>query len=182
MDVAGKRAAVLAAERCQGRGQAAGARDVDGSRGGAVDVEREAVARHRDEGEVRPAPRGHHGGRAEGENRARAGRGLLDGGGCLPVFDADGRVVQMGVGHAGSLLETVRELVARRYGLDRILPAFTSNVAALLRLSTKGALRVGADADLVVLDAEYRVRDVMARGSWHIQGGMTVRRGTFEPA
>jgi beta-aspartyl-dipeptidase (metallo-type) len=105
-----------------------------------------------------------------------------DGGGCLPVFDADGRVVQMGVGHAGSLLETVRELVARGHGLDRILPAFTKNVATLLRLSQKGVLQVGADADLVVLDSEYRVRDVLARGSWHIQDGMTVRRGTFETA
>jgi beta-aspartyl-dipeptidase (metallo-type) len=76
----------------------------------------------------------------------------------------------------------VRELMARGHGLDRILPAFTSNVATLLRLPQKGALRVGADADLVVLDAEHRVRDVMARGSWHIQGGMTVRRGTFETA
>ena len=105
-----------------------------------------------------------------------------DGGGCLPVFDADGRVVEMGVGHAGSLLATVRELVARGHGLDRILPAFTSNVAALLRLSAKGSLRIGADADLVVLDAAYRVRDVMARGVWHIQDGMTERRGTFETA
>lgn len=70
-----------------------------------------------------------------------------DGGGCLPVFDANGRVVEMGVGHAGSLLDTVRELVSRGHGLEKILPAFTSNVAALLRLSAKGELRAGADAD-----------------------------------
>lgn len=105
-----------------------------------------------------------------------------DGGGCLPVFDADGRVIEMGVGHAGSLLDTVRELVARGHGLDRILPAFTRNVAALLRLPAKGELRVGADADLVVLDADHRVSDVLARGAWHVQGGRTVRRGTFETA
>ncbi len=61
-------------------------------------------------------------------------------------------------------------------------PAARSQTAALLRLSSKGALRVGADADLVVLDAEYRVRDVMARGSWHMQGDKTERRGTFETA
>lgn len=105
-----------------------------------------------------------------------------DGGGCLPVFDADGRVVEMNVGHAGTLMDTVRELVARGHGLERILPAFTSNVARLLRLSGKGDLRVAGDADLVVLDADHRVCDVMARGAWHIQDGMTVRRGTFEPA
>ncbi len=105
-----------------------------------------------------------------------------DGGGCLPVFDADGRVVAMGVGRAGTLMDTVRELLARGHGLERILPAFTSNVATLLRLTAKGEVRVGRDADLVVLDRDHRVRDVMARGAWHIQGGMTVRRGTFEPA
>ncbi len=105
-----------------------------------------------------------------------------DGGGCLPVFDADGRVVQMGVGHAGSLLETVRALVARGHDLARILPAFTSNPAALLRLGGKGTLRVGGDADLVVLEADHQVRDVLARGVWHRRDGKTVRRGTFEPA
>ena len=105
-----------------------------------------------------------------------------DGGGCLPVFDVDGRVVAMGVGHAGSLLQTVRELAARGHGLDHILPAFTRNVAALLRLSAKGELRVGADADLVVLDADHRVRDVMARGAWHVRSGKTLRIGTFETA
>ena len=105
-----------------------------------------------------------------------------DGGGCLPTFDVDGRVVAMGVGHAGSLLHTVRELVARGHGLDRILPAFTRNVAVLLRLSGKGELRVGADADLVVLDADHRVSGVMARGAWHVRSGKTVRIGTFETA
>ncbi len=105
-----------------------------------------------------------------------------DGGGCLPVFDVEGRVVQMDVGHAGTLMETIRALLARGHALDQILPAFTSNVSALLRLGGKGRLETGGDADLVVLDEANRVSDVMARGAWHVRGGMAVRRGTFEPA
>lgn len=105
-----------------------------------------------------------------------------DSGGCLPVFDADGRVVEMDVGRASTLMETIRELVGRGHGLQQVLPPFTSNVATLLRLAGKGVLEAGGDADLVVLDTEHRVRDVMARGAWHIRGGRTVTRGTFEPA
>jgi beta-aspartyl-dipeptidase (metallo-type) len=103
-----------------------------------------------------------------------------DGGGCLPTFDADGRVTHMGVGDAGSLLTTVRELVARGLPLETVLPAFTSNVATLLRLPGKGRLAVGYDADLVVLDDTLRVADVMARGAWHVRSRAAVRRGTFE--
>ncbi|MFN9089702.1 MAG: beta-aspartyl-peptidase [Gemmatimonadaceae bacterium] len=103
-----------------------------------------------------------------------------DGGGCLPTFDADGRVTHMGVGDAGSLLATVRTLVARGLPLEAVLPAFTSNAADLLRLPGKGRLTVGADADLVVLDDTLHVTEVMARGAWQVRRGAAVRRGTFE--
>lgn len=103
-----------------------------------------------------------------------------DGGGCLPTFDADGRVTHMGVGDAGSLLATVRALVARGLPLEAVLPAFTSNVARLLRLPGKGRLAVGADADLVVLDDTLHVTEVMARGAWVVRGKVAVKRGTFE--
>jgi beta-aspartyl-dipeptidase (metallo-type) len=105
-----------------------------------------------------------------------------DGGGCLPVFDADGRVASMGVGDPGSLIECVRRLLARGRELAEVLPAFTSNVAGLLRLPGKGRIAVGADADMVALAADGGVRDVMAMGSWHVRGGKIVRRGTFEDA
>ncbi|MCE2903186.1 MAG: beta-aspartyl-peptidase [Gemmatimonas sp.] len=103
-----------------------------------------------------------------------------DGGGCLPTFDADGRVTHMGVGDAGSLLATVRTLIARGLPLEAVLPAFTSNAADLLRLPGKGRLTVGADADLVVLDDTLHVTEVMARGAWQVRRGAAVRRGTFE--
>jgi len=104
-----------------------------------------------------------------------------DGGGCLPVFDAEGRVVRMEVGRPSALADALGELLARGQALERVLPAFTSNVAALLRLPAKGRLGPGADADLVVLDGEGRPAEVMARGRWHLRDARPVVRGTFEP-
>jgi beta-aspartyl-dipeptidase (metallo-type) len=103
-----------------------------------------------------------------------------DGGGCLPEFDEDGRVVRMGVGDSRALSATVAELMRRGHALERVLPPFTSTVARYLRLTGKGTIAAGSDADLVVLDAAGAVRDVMARGAWHVRGGQAVRRGTFE--
>ena len=102
-----------------------------------------------------------------------------DGGGCLPTFDADGRLVTMDVGRPSSLAQALRELVASGVALEDALPAFTRNVAHLLRLSRKGQLTVGADADLLVLDATLAVRDVMARGRFFVRDGRPVVRGTF---
>lgn len=103
-----------------------------------------------------------------------------DAGGCLPCFDAQGRVCSMDVGHSGALVDTLRELLARGIDLQDALPAFTSNVAGLLRLPGKGRIAVGADADLVALDATGAVTDVFAGGQLHLRDGAVQRRGTFE--
>ena len=105
-----------------------------------------------------------------------------DAGGCLPVFDEEGRVQSMDVGAPGALAATLAVLVSRGRPLEQVLPPFTSNVADLLRLAGKGRLHPGADADLVVLDEHGGVRDVMARGRWHFRNRATVVRGTFEGA
>jgi beta-aspartyl-dipeptidase (metallo-type) len=103
-----------------------------------------------------------------------------DGGGCLPVFDPSGQVVGMDVGRPGAMAETLQELLACGQPLERVLPAFGANQARLLLLPRKGRLARGADADLVVLSDEGAVRDVMARGRWHVLAGRTVVRGTFD--
>jgi beta-aspartyl-dipeptidase (metallo-type) len=89
-----------------------------------------------------------------------------DGGGCLPVFDEHGHLTSMDVGRPTTLMDTVRELVARGHRWDEVLPAFTTNVASLFRFAKKGRIAVGADADLVVLGPDREVADVMALGQW----------------
>jgi beta-aspartyl-dipeptidase (metallo-type) len=103
-----------------------------------------------------------------------------DAGGCLPCFDADGRVCSMDVGSAGELLKTLRELTTAGLPLERVLPAFTSNPARLLRLAGKGEIVAGADADLVALDAQGRAYTVIVRGELHLRAGEVLRHGTFE--
>ncbi|MEO6032836.1 MAG: amidohydrolase family protein, partial [Burkholderiaceae bacterium] len=103
-----------------------------------------------------------------------------DAGGCLPCFDADGRVCGMDVGHSGALLETLNELLARGLPLERALPAFTSNPATLLRLAVKGRIEIGADADLVALNSEAAAHHVWMGGVAHVVAGEAVRRGMFE--
>jgi beta-aspartyl-dipeptidase (metallo-type) len=104
-----------------------------------------------------------------------------DGGGCLPVFDDEGRVASFDVGSPSACGQTLRTLLGRGQPLERVLPAFTANPARLLQLHRKGGLRAGADADVVVLDEKSAVTDVMARGRWHVREGRAVVRGAFEP-
>jgi beta-aspartyl-dipeptidase (metallo-type) len=108
-----------------------------------------------------------------------------DGGGCLPTFDSDGRVASMDVGSPGALALTLLALLGAGQPLERVLPAFTANPARLLRLARKGHIAVGTDADLLVLhtdsDREFVIKDVMARGTWHVRDGRAQIVGTFEP-
>lgn len=103
-----------------------------------------------------------------------------DAGGCLPCFDADGRVAHMDVGAPGALLEALHALVLNGVPLAEALAPFTTNVAGLLRLDRKGRIEVGADADLVALDAQGKVRDCWIGGVQHVAAGRLLRRGVFE--
>ncbi|MEH6473771.1 MAG: beta-aspartyl-peptidase [Halopseudomonas sp.] len=103
-----------------------------------------------------------------------------DGGGCLPCFDAKGELQHMDFGRASTLLETIQAGLKAGLALETLLPMFTRNVAKLLRLKTKGRIAPGFDADLLVLNENYQVTDVMAKGHWHKRNGTSVIIGTFE--
>jgi beta-aspartyl-dipeptidase (metallo-type) len=103
-----------------------------------------------------------------------------DGGGCLPVFDKQGELIKLDYGRSMTLFDCLVELLKRDQKLSDVLPAMTSNPATLLRLKNKGQLCVGADADLLVLDDEHKVKDVMIFGTWHIHDKQVLLKGNFE--
>ena len=103
-----------------------------------------------------------------------------DGGGCLPQFNNQGELTRMGVGRSSTLAETLKHLIDHGVPLEEILPTLTSNVADLLKLSAKGRLGKGKDADLVVLDDQHHIYNVMACGRWHVRNAEAEVFGTYE--
>jgi len=105
-----------------------------------------------------------------------------DGCGSLPDFDERGNLVRLATGQPKSimteLLDTVRE---EGLPLDQALKVVTANVADVLKLRRKGRVAVGMDADVVLLDADDRIRYVVARGTVMVRDGEKLRKGTFEP-
>lgn len=87
-----------------------------------------------------------------------------DGNGSLPVFDAEGRVVEVGVGSLGVLWDGLRRAVRAGVPLPTALAAVTLNPARILGLARKGAVAPGADADLLVVDPELAIRRVIVGG------------------
>lgn len=103
-----------------------------------------------------------------------------DGGGCLPVFNEQGEITSMDTGCPANLPETLARLLQQGLTLDLALPAFTSNVADILRLHTRGRIAVGHVADLLVLDDNDGISDVMISGIWHVRAGRQEIFGQFE--
>lgn len=103
-----------------------------------------------------------------------------DGGGCMPEFDQSGELVKMDFGRAETLIETLQSTVRSGMALEDVLSSLTANVARLLRLSNKGEIKVGADADLLVLDDDFAINDVLALGQWQVREKQLKLKGTFE--
>ena len=103
-----------------------------------------------------------------------------DGGGCIPIFAKNGDLASMDFGRSQTLIETLKAALSLGMSLEQVLPTLTTNVANLLKLPCKGKIAVGADADLLVLNADYNVTDVMALGQWHLRNKLLLKKGTFE--
>ena len=103
-----------------------------------------------------------------------------DGGGCLPEFNEQGEMTKMDVGSPHCLGETLKKLLDRGVDLATVLPAFTTNVAHLLRLKDKGSIGVGFAADFIALNDVNEISDVMLGGVWHVANGEQRVFGQFE--
>jgi len=104
-----------------------------------------------------------------------------DGNGSMPQYNEAGALIGMGVGSVEVLWRDVRESVINHgLPLEVALRTITSNVANVLQLKNKGLIRVGFDADLVVLDEDLQVHDVWALGKSMVRNKQTKVWGTYE--
>jgi beta-aspartyl-dipeptidase (metallo-type) len=95
-----------------------------------------------------------------------------DGCGSLPDFDENGNVIKLVSGDPASILrETIDAVYQEKIPLERALLPVTSNPARILKLSKKGRIAIGMDADLVLLDSEYRVYHLIANGKFLVKNG-----------
>jgi len=88
-----------------------------------------------------------------------------DGCGSLPNFDSEGRLVSIDMGLPSSILRELKESVQdEKIPLETALMVATSNPATILKLKGKGFIREGMDADILVLDDQFGIKYLMARG------------------
>lgn len=104
-----------------------------------------------------------------------------DGQGSWSNYDEEGHLLEIGVSGVDGLYRELARLVVReRMSLESVLPHMTSYVADSLGLSRKGHIREGADADLLLLNADFTLDGVFAMGCAMMEGGRLKRWGTFE--
>lgn len=90
----------------------------------------------------------------------------------LPLFDETHNFLGLAVGRIASLLEELQASIRLGVPPSIAIAAVTANPARLLKLSHKGQLKVGNDADLLLLDQQsLQVKAVMAKGVWRYSDG-----------
>ncbi|SES68194.1 beta-aspartyl-peptidase [Thalassotalea agarivorans] len=92
-----------------------------------------------------------------------------DGNASLPVFDEAGKLTDLQVGEVRSLHEAMVEAVkVHKVDLSSALASISSTPANILKLTNKGRIYVGADADLNLLDKEsLEIISTIAKGISH---------------
>ncbi|MGC9374953.1 MAG: beta-aspartyl-peptidase [Bacteroidales bacterium] len=104
-----------------------------------------------------------------------------DGNGSLPDFDENGNLVKLEMGQPKSIYdELVDTIIDERLPLEKALKVVTSNVADILKLNNKGRLVNGKDADLVILDHNFKIYSLIAQGKIVVSDYQLIKKGTYE--
>ncbi len=98
-----------------------------------------------------------------------------DGCGSLPVFDEYGNFRTLKIGQPSALFrETIDAVLLENLPLETALLPVTANPAQIWKLPRKGQLKVGYDADLVLLNPRFKIVHLLANGRFFIQNGQAV--------
>ena len=105
-----------------------------------------------------------------------------DGQGSLPMFNEKKEYVGLRVGKVATLFEEVRDAILKdNVPMEDAIRVITSNPATNLKLSNKGRIATGMDADLVILDeGTLEIDTVIAMGITMIENKKIMVYGTFE--
>ncbi len=104
-----------------------------------------------------------------------------DSNGSMPVFDRTGHLVGLAIATEKSLLLNFRSLLQKKIlPMEDTIRLFSTNPAFFYKLSSKGEIKPGKDADLIFFDRDLELRDVYCRGIRMMADGKLITRGTFK--
>jgi beta-aspartyl-dipeptidase (metallo-type) len=99
----------------------------------------------------------------------------------LPDFDEKGNLVKLEMGQPKSIFDEMIDLInIEKLPLDKAVQVVTSNVADILRLNGKGRIEKSKDADLVILDHEFKIHSIIAKGKTVVSDYEMLKKGTYE--
>lgn len=101
-----------------------------------------------------------------------------DGNGSLPTFDERGKLVGLEIASQMTLYDQVFACASDdAVGLEAALSLVTANTALALKLTHKGRVRPGCDADVLLIDDANELQYVFARGQMLCREGEVLARG-----
>ena len=105
-----------------------------------------------------------------------------DSNGSMALFDEFGNIKGIMVAKIDTLYEEFRDLVKEENCLSDALKPLTVNPAKCLKLyPKKGAIRIGSDADIVVLDKKsMNIEHVFAMGKTMVKDKDVITKGLYE--
>lgn len=106
-----------------------------------------------------------------------------DSNGSLPIWNERKEMVGLGISRITAIHRVIKALIADCgfSAADAVRPV-TENVAKALGLyPRKGTIRVGSDADLLLLDPHLGIDTVIAGGIPMMRGGIITKAKPFEP-
>lgn len=103
-----------------------------------------------------------------------------DANGSFPVWNENNELIGMGIGKMETLLETVKDMIRNeKLSVTESFAFITSNPADALKLKNKGHIRTGYDADFVLLDKGFNIRDVICLGKQAVRDGEMIIRNYY---
>lgn len=104
-----------------------------------------------------------------------------DSNGSWSKYDESGKLIKIGVQDAKGIISSMKYLIETGYPVTEAIRFGTTNVAHALNLEhKKGYLKVGFDADLVLLNQNFEIDTVMAGGKLMMYQKKIIVKGTFE--
>jgi beta-aspartyl-dipeptidase (metallo-type) len=103
-----------------------------------------------------------------------------DSNGSMPVFDDQGRLSGLTIATQKSLLANFSYLIQQQIlDVQEALALFAQNPAVFYKMSLKGEISPGRDADLLVFDRDWNLQDVIAGGRLMMSDRKLLAWGTF---